>query len=101
MEYKQPLEGRAIKNFFFGVNTTGAGKIYWEEDNRFSQPFYALLNAHAGMDFGAVRIDVWGKNLTDTDYDTFFFTSAATTRDLKFAQQGSPLQFGVDVSLHF
>ena len=101
VEYKQPLEGRAIKNFFFGVNTTGAGKIYWEEDNRFSQPFYALLNAHAGMDFGTVRIDVWGKNLTDTDYDTFFFTSAATTRDLKFAQQGSPLQFGVDVSLHF
>ena len=101
LEYEQPVEGRKIKSFFFGVNTTGAGKIYWEEDNRFSQPFYALLNAHAGLDFGAVRIDLWGKNLTDTDYDTFFFTSAATTRDLKFAQQGNPLQFGVDVSLHF
>ena len=101
LEYEQPVEGRKIKSFFFGVNTTGAGKIYWEEDNRFSQPFYALLNAHAGLDFGAVRIDLWGKNLTDTDYDTFFFTSAATTRNLKFGQQGNPVQFGVDVSLHF
>ena len=83
------------------MNTTGAGKIYWSEDNAFHQPFYALLNAHAGLDFGSVRIDIWGKNLTDTDYDAFFFTSAATTRNLKFGQQGNPLQFGVDVSLHF
>lgn len=101
VEYKQPLENGKIKNFFFGVNTTGAGKIYWEEDNLHSQPFYALLNAHAGLDFGTVRIDIWGKNLTDTDYNAFFFTSAATTHPLKFGQQGKPLQFGVDVSLHF
>ena len=39
--------------------------------------------------------------LGDTDYDAFFFTSAATTRNLKFGQRGNPLQFGVDVSLHF
>ena len=101
LEYTQPVSHHYIKNFFFGINTTGAGKIYWGEDNVYSQPFYALLNAHAGLDFGAVRIDLWGKNLLDTDYDTFFFTSAATTRELKFGQQGAPLQFGVDISLHF
>lgn len=101
VEYEQPLEHHKIKSYFFGVNTTGAGKIYWSEDNAYHQPFYALLNAHAGLDFGPVRIDIWGKNLTDTDYDAFFFTSAATTHDLKFGQRGNPLQFGVDVSLHF
>lgn len=101
MEFYQPARTEKLKGYFFGVNTTGAGKIYWSEDNAFRQPFYALLNAHAGIDFGMVRIDVWGKNLTDTDYDAFFFTSAATTRDLKFAQRGNPLQFGVDVDIHF
>jgi outer membrane receptor protein involved in Fe transport len=101
VEYEQPLEHHKIKSYFFGVNTTGAGKIYWSEDNAYHQPFYALLNAHAGLDFGSIRIDIWGKNLTDTDYDAFFFTSAATTRNMKFGQRGNPLQFGVDVSLHF
>ncbi|MCD8318685.1 MAG: TonB-dependent receptor [Paraprevotella sp.] len=101
LEFCQPVVHKPIKSYFFGVNTTGAGKIYWSEDNAFHQPFYALLNAHFGVDFGAVRIDVWGKNLTDTDYDTFFFTSSATTRNLKIGQRGNPLQFGVDVSLHF
>ena len=67
----------------------------------YKQPFYALLNAHMGIDFGAVQVNVWGKNLTDTNYDVFFFTSAATTRNLKFAQCGNPLQFGIDLSLHF
>ena len=97
----EPARTEKLKGYFFGVNTTGAGKIYWNEDNAFSQPFYALLNAHAGIDFGTVRINVWGKNLTDTDYDAFFFTSAATTRELKFSQRGNPLQIGVDVAIHF
>lgn len=101
VEFNQPVTAKKIKAFFFGINTTGTGKIYWDESNTFQQPFYGLLNAHAGLDFGSIRLDIWGKNLTDTDYNTFFFTSAATGRERKFGQQGNPLQFGVDVSLHF
>lgn len=101
IEFYQPTaSSTAVKGFFFGIGTTGAGKIYWEEDNVYRQPFYALLNAHAGLDFGTIRIDLYGKNLTATDYDAFFFTSAATTRTLKFSQQGAPLQFGVEISMH-
>ena len=99
--YLIPAQFGPLRYNSTGLSTQGIGKIYWSEDNAFHQPFYALLNAHAGLDFGTVRIDIWGKNLTDTDYDAFFFTSAATTRNLKFGQQGNPLQFGVDVSLHF
>lgn len=101
IEYNMPLKGKTVKNIFCGINLTGNGKIYWNEENTYSQPFYALLNAHAGADFGTVCIDVWGKNLTDTRYDTFFFTSAATLRELKFGQAGNPFGFGVDISLHF
>lgn len=102
LDYYQPLKRHhAVKGLFVGINSTGAGDIYWGEDNKYKQPFYALLNAHMGIDFGAVQVNVWGKNLTDTNYDVFFFTSAATTRNLKFAQCGNPLQFGIDLSLHF
>lgn len=101
IEYSKPLEGKAMKRWFMGINMTGNGKIYWDEGNTYRQPFYALLNAHVGADFGVVRIDAWGKNLTDTRYDSFFFTSTASTRELAFGQTGNPFQFGVDVSLHF
>lgn len=101
IEYHHPIQNKNIKGCFIGVNTTGAGEIYWSEDNQYKQPFYALLNAHAGIDFGTVKLDIWGKNLTDTDYDTFLFTSTATTRNLKFSQCAPPVQVGIDVSLHF
>lgn len=101
IEYTQPFENSFVKAFFIGLNTTGSGSIYWSEDNLYKQNFYALLNAHAGVDFGYVRVDFWGKNLTNTDYDAFFFTSNATTSELKFAQLGNPFQFGVDLSFHF
>lgn len=101
IEYCKPMEGKAVKYIFCGVNMTGNGKIYWNEENTYRQPFYALLNAHAGVDFGTVRLDVWGKNLTCARYDTFFFTSSATLRELKFGQTGNPFNFGVDISLHF
>lgn len=102
VEYRQPVRHRIIRDVFCGVNMTGAGRILWDEENLYRQPFYALLNAHAGISLGSmVRIDIWGKNLTDTNYDTFSFTSSATRRTLRFGQSGNPLQIGVDVSLHF
>lgn len=102
IDYTWPIRNnRAVKSVSLGVNSTGAGSIYWNEENTLSQPFYALLGAHATIDLGVVNIDVWGKNLTDTRYDTFCFTSKATFTNLKFAQQGRPLQVGADVKIHF
>ena len=100
-DYFIPLSCSWAKGITMGVNTNGAGKIYWTEDNSLQQPFYALLNAHAGIDFGLLKLEVWGKNLTDNSYDTFCFTSNATTHSLKFAQSGRPLQVGINLKLHF
>lgn len=101
VEYSQPLHNRKVHRLLVGVNTHGAGRIYWDEKNDCSQSFYALLDAHIGMDFGKTRIDLWGKNLTDSRYNTFLFTSEATTRELRFAQRGRPLQMGVDIRFRF
>lgn len=93
-EYVIPVS-RAYLNL--GVNVQALGRIYWTEDNTLSQPFYALLGAHARIDMEGWSINVWGKNLTDTRYHSFAFASLGNN----YAQTARPLQFGVDVTLKF
>ena len=90
-----------IGQFTIGANVSGQGKIWWDEANTYSQAFYALLGAHADYDFGPVVVSLWGRNLTDTGYRTFAIQSSAAGGMRNFAQQGNPLQVGVDVRLHF
>ncbi|MDO5447603.1 MAG: TonB-dependent receptor [Prevotellaceae bacterium] len=80
-----------------GVDFTAAGRIYWTEANNASQNFYGTLGAHVAFDFRHVGVNIWGKNLTDSDYDTFYFESLGHG----LAQHGKPIQFGVDVKLSF
>jgi hypothetical protein len=46
-------------------------------------------------------VELWGKNLTNSNYDTFGFESSITGTTRRFAQYGKPLQVGVDVKLSF
>lgn len=97
-EYRVMLkEMGLLKSLSLGLNLSGAGRIYWTEDNSASQPLYALLGAHVSADFGLLTVNMWGKNLTSTDYTPFYFESMGKG----FAQTCRPLQLGVDVSLRF
>ena len=82
-----------------GANLAIQGKTYWEADNVLSQKFYALLGAHVALDMGAVELDVWGRNLTNTNYNTFLVYSKMTGQN--FAQRGNPVQVGFDLNIHF
>ena len=84
-----------------GMNVAGQGKIYWDESNSYSQKLYATLGFHVDYDFGTAVVSLWGRNLTDTRYNTFAVGSAATGTALYFAQEANPLQVGFDVRLHF
>ncbi|MBQ9356673.1 MAG: TonB-dependent receptor [Prevotella sp.] len=84
-----------------GASFTGQGKTWWDEANTFSQKLYTLLGAHADYDFGAVAVSLWGRNLTDTSYNTFAVASSAAGGQRYFAQRGMPLQLGLDVRMHF
>lgn len=90
-----------VGKFTLGANVTGQGKIWWDEANTYSQKFYALLGAHADYDFGPVQVSLWGRNLTDTKYNTFAIQSSAAGGTRYFAQRANPLQVGVDVNIHF
>ncbi|MCM1108024.1 MAG: TonB-dependent receptor [Clostridium sp.] len=96
-----PTGIHGLHTLTIGVDMTGAGEIYWTEDNSLKQPFYALLNAHVQFHVGQVWLNLWGKNLTSTRYNVFCFTNQVTMQELRFAQPGRPLQFGVDASIHF
>ena len=101
-----------IGQFVLGANVTGQGKTWWDEANSFSQKAYALLGAHADYTFpfvdrvndkkmGMMTLSLWGRNLTDTGYNTFAVQSSAAGSPKYFAQCGNPLQVGMDLRLHF
>ena len=85
------------KSLTLGANATGAGKIYWTEANNASQDFYTSLNGYISLKTQSVQIDLWGRNLTDNEYTTFYFE----TMGRGYEQRCKPLQVGVDVRLHF
>jgi iron complex outermembrane recepter protein len=94
-------KGCALKGIVLGANVNGSGKIYWDEENTMCQKIYAVLGAHLDFDFGPVDISFWGKNLTDTKYNTFAFSNSATGTAKYYAQRGNPVQVGMDLKLHF
>lgn len=73
----------------------GAGRIWWTEANDAMQPYYGQLHAGVTLHFPRVELDLGGRNLTDTAYDTFRFHSMG--RD--FSQRGRPREWTVTVKL--
>ncbi|MCH5301546.1 MAG: TonB-dependent receptor [Prevotella sp.] len=92
---------RLLPRLTLGANLSGQGKIWWDEANTYSQNLYAVLGAHADYDFGVAVVSLWGRNLTDTGYNTFAISSSAAGGQHYFAQRANPLQVGIDVRLHF
>lgn len=84
-----------------GANVASQGKTWWNEANTYYQKLYATLGAHADYDFGPVVVSFWGRNLTNTHYNTFAISSSAAEGTRYFAQQANPLQVGLDFRLHF
>ena len=76
--------------------TNGAGKIYWNESNEDAQKFYALLNASVKATGKNYNLTLWAKNITGTQYSTFYFVSIQH----KFLQRGKPFQFGATLRIN-
>ena len=100
-DYRFDIADAALKSLTIGANMHAQGKIWWDEANTYSQKFYAVLGAHICADFGICSLNLWGRNLTDTRYNTFAFSSKATGQEIYMAQRGNPFQIGVDISIHF
>lgn len=89
-----PTRGLDAINITAGI--TGTGKLYWLENNAVCQHFYVLPNARVEFRKGVVGLSLWGKNLSNTDYLSYYFVSSA-----EYAQKGIPLTVGADIVVNF
>ena len=97
-DYAFFFKSSSIENLTIGASYTGAGKIYWNESNRASENFDGTLNAHAALQLNnGININVWGRNLTDLRYTTFYFESM----NRGYKQINKPLQLGIDIRYQF
>lgn len=80
-----------------GVAYRGAGAIYWTDDNTHHQSFYGILDGKISFIRKNIQLDLWGRNLTDTEYESYYFVMGPS----KFIQSGRPMQLGVNLSLNF
>ncbi len=93
ISYKLPVPERIASSLLLNVGWNGVGRIYWNEDNSLVQPFYGLWSASLEWEKGCFAVSLWGKNLLDKDFDTFYFRSIGND----FFAQGRPLQFGISI----
>lgn len=95
LQYTLYSLGRVVDKLSFRLGYNGIGKIYWNEANTLSQNFYSLLNGSIYAHKGKFSLELWGKNLTDTDYNAFYFVSVGNA----FFSKGKPVQYGVTLSM--
>ncbi len=99
--------GALIDRLIGNIQYTGVGKIYWTESNKTTpqagdegvalyQPFYGLVNGSISAERGAFSLELWAKNLFNTDYHSFLFEASdmTTGKVNQFVQRGYPTRFG-------
>ena len=75
----------------------GAGKIFWDEKNSHKQSYYGLFDAKISLIRKSLQFDIWGKNLLNTEYSSFYFEALGN----KYVQTGRPMQLGMNLSVKF
>lgn len=90
-------DGYFVDNIILNADYRGAGRIYWDVQNEFSQDFYGTLNARLAFLHKGSEVAAWANNIFNKDYDAFFFESMNNL----FRQRGTPVQVGVDLRLRF
>ncbi|MBR2146922.1 MAG: TonB-dependent receptor, partial [Muribaculaceae bacterium] len=78
------------------ANVKGTGEIYWNEANTQRQPFYALLGSSITLAGKHYSLQLWGKNLTGTRYNTFYFVSISH----EFLQRGRGRMLGATLRIN-
>ncbi len=74
----------------------GAGRIWWDEANTLYQPYYSLLDASLSLRHGRFTVSLWGKNLLDESYGTFWFRSVSRS----FISMGRPIRVGLKLTIN-
>ena len=95
LSYTLSINSSWLDGITLSATGRGAGKIYWNERNDISQPFYATLDSSLRFEGKRWAVDFWAKNITNTRYDLFYFESMGNA----FLQRARGTSVGVRVNL--
>ena len=95
--YLIELNKKWLDKINLNVTYNGFGKHYWNEDNIAYQDYYGLLNHRITVEKGNVSLSFWGKNILNTEYNSFYFQALGNS----YAQIGKPATMGVNLKVNF
>lgn len=95
ISYGLAINSTWLERITFSAGYKGTGRIYWDEENTLSQPYYSLLDCSVKFSQKHYAVEIWGRNLTGTKYDVFHFESISH----RFLQRGKPRMFGITLSI--
>ena len=81
------------------LNYKGIGKHYWDLTNSVYQEYYGITDAKISFISGKVQFDIWGRNIFDTSYNSYYFE--ITTIRNSYAQLGKPASMGINLKVTF
>ncbi len=86
-----------IDKVLFNINYNYKGLVYWDLNNKYSEPGYGILNAKVTVTKKNISFGIWGKNLTNKKYNAFLFEA----NKLAYVQTGKLFQAGINISVKF
>ncbi len=96
-DYSINFKDSFINKAHFNFSYQHMGKMYWDEENIAFQKNYGITNAKITFISSSVDFGLWGKNIFETDYNAFYFSSFGKA----YVQLGKPAQFGFFAKLKF
>lgn len=94
--YSWALKHKSLTHLTISADWRGVGPIYWDEANTLRQSFYGMFGAQVALHMRKCSITLWGRNLTNTDYNTFYFKSVGKS----FFSKGKPIHCGIKINVN-
>ncbi len=94
------------ENVKFSTDLEGKGSYYFSNRHNAKAPAYALLNSSITVVDGSWSMSLWGRNLTDREYDVRGFGSfgndpAKAYATETYTQKGDPKTYGLTISYDY
>ncbi|WP_309499402.1 TonB-dependent receptor domain-containing protein [Sulfurovum sp.] len=104
-QYNVGFDYDFIENWRFRTNVIGMGSYYFSDTHDSESDPYALLNSSLEYMHGDFTVILWGRNLTDTEYDVrgfYFGNNPANYYESEvYTQKGTPLTAGITLTYDF
>lgn len=91
------VQYRHTNGLFARADASVIGPLYADQNNRFKEDAYALVNLQLGYETEHFDVVLWGKNVFDKHYHTV----AYDWEGVKLVQDGEPARVGVRATLRF